>query len=117
MREEQGSPFFITGGKRILAQAAKNMGIQCPIQRIETTKSVNEIFQRALPVFGQLDGVYSKDGQATMELGCNIFFRIGTLTIDGNARAVITAPILKRAEKSALVTLVKPSFLPRLRHP
>lgn len=103
MREEQKvPPFFITGGKRILAQAAKNMGIQCPIQRIETTKSANEIFQRALPVFGQLDGVYSP-GQPSDDgarLAISSLELATKLTIDGNARAVITAPIAKgRAEK------------------
>ncbi|MBW8755049.1 MAG: 4-hydroxythreonine-4-phosphate dehydrogenase PdxA [Sphingomonadales bacterium] len=97
-RGEEGlTPFFAVGGAGLLAQAAAQRGIAAPIERIAEPAQAAEVFHRALPVLGDLDGPYrpgqpDRDGAA---LALASLTEATRLTVAGEASGLLTGPIAK----------------------
>ncbi len=90
-------PFFVVGGARLLASAAKFRGIDLPVQCIASASDAVEIFSHALPVWGDLDGAYTPGFPCTSgaTLALASLTQATRLTISGDASAIITGPIAK----------------------
>lgn len=91
------APFCALGGAGLLAAAARGRGLAVPVQPIDDPSEAAEVFPRALPVLGKLDGEY-RPGEpdstgATLALAS---LREATaLAVSGTASAVVTGPIAK----------------------
>lgn len=95
--DERLTPFFVTGAAAILATAAKARGVTVPIVTIADPSEARSVFDAALPVLGDEDGVYTpgeanRDGAA---LALASLTHAVALTISGKADGVVTAPIAK----------------------
>jgi 4-hydroxythreonine-4-phosphate dehydrogenase len=90
-------PFFAVGGVRLLAAAAEGRGIDLPIEPIARAADAAEVFARALPVLGELDGVYrpgEPDAEGAALAYASLAAAVG-LALAGEAGAVVTSPVAK----------------------
>jgi 4-hydroxythreonine-4-phosphate dehydrogenase len=90
-------PFFAVGGASLLTQAAAQRGVDVPVKRIGHPAEAADVFHRALPVLGDLDGAYQPgqpdcDGAA---LALASLAEAARLAVQGDAAAVVTGPIAK----------------------
>ncbi|WP_068094138.1 4-hydroxythreonine-4-phosphate dehydrogenase PdxA [Novosphingobium rosa] len=90
-------PFFAMGGAQLIAAAAATRGLDVPVERIASPAQAAEVFTHALPVLGDLDGPYTpgepdREGAALALASLSLAAR---LTVEGEAGAIITAPIHK----------------------
>lgn len=90
-------PFAVSGGVRLLAAAAASRGLDVPIEPIASLAEAAEVFSRALPVIGTIDGPWrpgepESDGAA---LALASLERATALTLAGEASALVTGPIAK----------------------
>lgn len=97
-RTEAGlAPFFVTGGAQVLAAAAAQRGIDVPVEVVDTPQQALGLWDRALPVFGNMDGQY-RPGEADDSGAALALFALmnaTTLALAGHAAGVVTAPVSK----------------------
>ena len=90
-------PFVVLGGAGLLAAAAKTRGLNVPIVRVPSVEEAAELFPTALPVLGEVDGVYlpGQPDRAGAELALTSLTHATRLAIDGEAAGIVTGPIAK----------------------
>lgn len=97
-RTEAGlAPFFVTGGAQVLAAAAAQRGIDVPVEVVDTPQQALGLWDRALPVFGNMDGQY-RPGEADDSGAALALFALTNATalaLAGHAAGVVTAPVSK----------------------
>lgn len=97
-READSLPAFLAvGGAGLIAAAAATRGLFIPIQPVATAAEALEVFPHALPVLGDLDGVY-RPGEPDREgaqLALASLTRAAALTVAGETSAIVTGPIAK----------------------
>jgi len=89
--------FAVVGGVRLLAGAAASRGLAVPIEPIASLAEAAEVFARALPVIGTLDGPW-RPGEPDSEgaaLALRSLERATALTVSGEASGLVTSPIAK----------------------
>jgi 4-hydroxythreonine-4-phosphate dehydrogenase len=97
-REEAGlPPFFVSGGAGLLAQAARQRGLDIALAAITDPSETQASFAHGLPVLGGEDAPYmpgnpTEDGA---RLAWGSLTGATKLVIDGQASALATAPIAK----------------------
>jgi 4-hydroxythreonine-4-phosphate dehydrogenase len=94
---ERLPPFFAVGGVRLLAAAAEARGLSVPLEPIAAPAEAANVFARALPVLGELDGVYrpgEPDSDGARLAFASLEAAVG-LAIVGSAGGVVTGPIAK----------------------
>lgn len=91
------SPFFLVGGARVVAAAARSRGIDLPVARIATAGEAKDAFATALPVLGEEDceTVFGAPSRAGGELALHSLGRASALALSGEAAAIVTGPIAK----------------------
>lgn len=98
-RRETGGlgAFFVVGGARVLAAAARSRGIDLPVLRIAAPGEAEDVFSKALPVLGDEDCevVFGAPDRAGSSLALHSLRRATALALSGEAGAVVTAPIAK----------------------
>ncbi len=97
-RREAGlAPFFATGGKRLLAEAARQRGLNVPIQSISDPAESQAVFAQALPVFGGDDGEYrpGSPDTASARLALASLTKGTQLALEGAASGIVTGPVAK----------------------
>jgi 4-hydroxythreonine-4-phosphate dehydrogenase len=116
-RVEDGlAPFFAMGGAELIAAAAASRGLSVPIERIASPRR-RQRFPHALPVLGDLDGAYTpgepnREGAALALASLSLAAR---LTVEGEASAIVTAPIHKaRLAEVGFVIPARPNLSPPL---
>lgn len=90
-------PFAVVGGVRLLASAAAARGHALPVEPVASLGEVGEVFGRALPVLGTLDGPW-RPGEPDDEgaaLALASLQRATELAVSGEASGLVTAPIAK----------------------
>jgi 4-hydroxythreonine-4-phosphate dehydrogenase len=94
---EQLDPFFVVGGINVLAAAAAQRGLKLPIAPIADPAEASAIFARALPVLASRDGAYTpgEPDRSGAELALASLTEAARLAADGQACALVTAPIAK----------------------
>ena len=96
--EAQLSPFAIVGGAGVLRAAASALEVDCSIAHIDSLIETASVFGPALPVLGDKDADY-RAGEPNCEgakLALYSLTQATRLTINGDAAAVVTAPIAKK---------------------
>ncbi len=97
-RRETGlAPFFVVGGARVLAAAAKARGLSVPVEPVSEPAEAEAVFGRSLPVLGQEDDGYAP-GKPTAEGAALALHSLAEATrcaLLGHASGVVTAPIAK----------------------
>ena len=94
---EKLPPFGVVGGARLMAAAAASRGLELPIEPIASLAEAGEVFGRALPVLGSLDGVW-RPGEPEREgaaLALASLEAATALAVSGEASALVTGPIAK----------------------
>jgi 4-hydroxythreonine-4-phosphate dehydrogenase len=90
-------PFAVAGGAKLIAAAAAQRGIVCPIAVIDDLAEADAAFGKALPVLRGLDALY-RPGEPD-RVGAT--FALASLTlatevaVQGRACGIVTAPISK----------------------
>jgi 4-hydroxythreonine-4-phosphate dehydrogenase len=90
-------PFAVVGGVRLLAGAAASRGLEVPVEPIARMSEASDVFERALPVLGTLDGVYApgapdEDGAA---IALASLEHAADVVVAGEAAALVTGPVAK----------------------
>ncbi len=97
-RSRDSIPFFIIDNPDRLYKLAKFMGIECPIEKIETAADCKNIFRRALPVLPLTQTVESEPGKPHTT-NCPAIIESIDKAIEivksGTAAAMVTNPISK----------------------
>jgi 4-hydroxythreonine-4-phosphate dehydrogenase len=97
-RETDGLPAFaVIGGATLLAAAAASRGLAVPVQPVTSLNEAASVFAKALPVLGNLDGVWSP-GEPSREgaaLALASLSEAARLTVAGEAEGLVTGPIAK----------------------
>ncbi len=97
-RRSLGLPeFCVSGGSGVLSAAAKRRGLDVPVAAIGSAEEAGSVFEDALPVVGDFDGVYSaghptKDGA---RLALQSLDHAIALVQAGDAAALTTLPVAK----------------------
>lgn len=97
-RDEEGlSPFFVTGGARILVAAAEARGLKLRIRHVGSIAEAASAFVDALPVLGDLDGDYrpGEPSREGAELALASLTEAARLAVTGAAGGIVTGPIAK----------------------
>ncbi|WP_114520476.1 4-hydroxythreonine-4-phosphate dehydrogenase PdxA [Altererythrobacter sp. ZODW24] len=95
--EQRLMPFFVVGGAKVLAAAAKACGLDVPINPITEPADAATVFAGGLPVLGALDAEY-RPGQpdtSGAKLALHSLQRASDLAASGVAAGVVTAPVSK----------------------
>jgi len=95
--EERLPAFFAAGGLALLEAAARQRGLDVPLQRIDDPADATKVFARALPVLGAIDGIYAP-GQPDREgavLALVSLQEASRLAASHAASGIITGPIAK----------------------
>ncbi|HSQ96639.1 MAG TPA: 4-hydroxythreonine-4-phosphate dehydrogenase PdxA [Croceibacterium sp.] len=95
--EERLRPFVVCGGSTLLSQAAERRELAIPIERVANAAEAMATFERAIPVFGDLDDTY-RPGEPNPEgarLALESLASGAALAATGVASGVITGPIAK----------------------
>ncbi len=90
-------PFFVAGGVSLLRAAAEQRGLDVPVHPVSDAAEAAALFDKALPVLGELDGPYRPGkpdaGGAKLALAS---LRQATALVTGKAAgALVTGPIAK----------------------
>jgi 4-hydroxythreonine-4-phosphate dehydrogenase len=90
-------PFAVVGGVRLLAAAASSRGLDVPVEPIARIGEASDVFGRALPVLGTIDGIYApgapdRDGAA---IALASLERAAEVTVAREAAALVTGPVAK----------------------
>ena len=90
-------PFAVAGGARLIAAAAAQRGIDCPVAEIDDLTEAMAVFAQALPVLRGLEcdyrpGMPERDGAAFALAGLTL---ATGLTVRQEAAGLITAPVSK----------------------
>ncbi|MDE1915811.1 MAG: 4-hydroxythreonine-4-phosphate dehydrogenase PdxA [Sphingomonadales bacterium] len=90
-------PFVAVGGAGLIAAAAASRGLSIQIQPVASMAQGAEVFARALPVLGDLDGPYTpgQPDRAGAALALASLTQAARLTVSGEASAIVTGPIAK----------------------
>ncbi|GAA4041984.1 4-hydroxythreonine-4-phosphate dehydrogenase PdxA [Parerythrobacter jejuensis] len=97
-RQDRDIPaFVVAGGANALRKAARAFSLDCPIEEVTEPAAASGVFGRALPVLRGFDGDYapSAPDPAGAKLALQSLERATQLATDGDASAVVTAPIAK----------------------
>jgi 4-hydroxythreonine-4-phosphate dehydrogenase len=97
-RREVGTvPFFAVGGAHLLTAAAASRGIALPIERVFRMEDAAAAFDKALPVFGDLDGDWQpgQPDETGARLALASLTDAAALAASGEASAIVTGPIAK----------------------
>lgn len=89
--------FAAVGGARLLTGAASSRALDVPIEPIASLAEAAAVFERALPVLGDLDGVWSP-GSPNSEgaaLALASLEAATALAVSGEGSALVTGPIAK----------------------
>jgi len=94
---ERLPPFFAVGGARVLAAAAASRGLDVPVRTISDPAEAAACFASALPVLGDLDGVFTPGtpDRAGAALALASLAEAARLAVAGRAGGVVTGPIAK----------------------
>jgi len=97
-RDEEGLvPFLVVGGATPIIEAAAQRGLAVPVERIADPAEAAQVFPRALPVLGQIDGPY-RPGQPDRDgasLALASLTEATRLTVARQAGGIVTGPIAK----------------------
>lgn len=95
--ELTGAPFFVSGGAGVLAAAAAQRGIACPVVRIDHPSEAAAAFDTGLPVLGEEDCDYrpGQPDEAGAALAMHSLAEAVRMALLGKAGGVVTAPIAK----------------------
>ena len=90
-------PFFVVGGRGVLARAGKHRGLDVPIAAVASPEEAADVFAQALPVLGDFDGPYGpgepdRDGA---RLALHSLDEAIALAQSGAASALVTMPVAK----------------------
>ncbi len=90
-------PFVVAGGAEILAAAARSRGLTVPVREVFNPAEALDHFDQALPVLAGADGDYTPGApsRAGAELALASLEEATRLVMDGEAAALVTAPIAK----------------------
>jgi len=97
-RSEAGlAPFFVLGGAKVLAAASALRGLDCPVIAISHPAETHDAFARGVPVLGAADAGYTpgQPDDAGARLALASLTEATQLVRDGEAAALVTAPIAK----------------------
>lgn len=101
MREPLALPAFaLLGIPNVIRSRAEDLGVRCPIVRIEDVAEASDVFPSALPVLGAEHGPAANPGSPIPGLAPFVVNSIRDavgLTLAGRASAVVTNPISKAA--------------------
>jgi 4-hydroxythreonine-4-phosphate dehydrogenase len=98
MRDERGiAPFVVCGGANVLASAASELGLECPISMITEPAEAVAKFDNSIPVLGDIRAEYTPGSPslAGAQLAFESLRQATQLALEGSASAVVTAPIAK----------------------
>jgi 4-hydroxythreonine-4-phosphate dehydrogenase len=96
---ERLPPFFVVGGARCLVAAARARGLELPVAAIGHPEEAAAVFGEALPVLDHGDTAF-QPGQPDAEgarLALGSLEHAADLVRDGDAAALVTAPVAKAA--------------------
>src|SRR5690606_9487845 len=96
--EERLPAFFVAGGAEILEQAARHLGLACPVVRIAEPSGAGAAYSSGLPVLGETKRTY-RPGQPD-DAGARLAWASLTDAIGLSkafASGVVTAPVSKSA--------------------
>jgi 4-hydroxythreonine-4-phosphate dehydrogenase len=95
--EERLPPFFVCGGANVLREAAAARGLEVAVKQVSGILQVAETFSMAIPVLGDIDGVYRPGGPEPdgASLAFTSLRMAASFVIDGNAGGMVTGPISK----------------------
>ena len=85
--------FCAIGGADLLKSAARLRGFDVPVEQIGSFAEAAEVFHRALPVFGEMDGAY-QPGAPSLDgarLALDSLTEAARLAVSGEASALIVA--------------------------
>lgn len=90
-------PFCAIGGHAILTAAARQRGLDIPVQRVASLAEAADVFDHALPVLGTADGEYTPGEPTTAgaKLALASLTEATRLTVTREASAIVTGPIAK----------------------
>jgi 4-hydroxythreonine-4-phosphate dehydrogenase len=90
-------PFFVVGGAGVLQAAAEARGLGIAIARIEDPAEAASVFNRALPVLGDLDAAYlpGEPNAQGARLALASLEQAAALAVSGQASGIVTGPIAK----------------------
>lgn len=90
-------PFAAVGGADVLRAASDILELECPIAPVSSPAQAQTCFSSALPVLCDLDGSYEPGSPKAegAQLALSSLKLATQLVIDGEASAVVTAPIAK----------------------
>ncbi|WP_395332354.1 4-hydroxythreonine-4-phosphate dehydrogenase PdxA [Novosphingobium sp. BL-8H] len=91
------APFFVVGGSRVLAAAARTRGIDLPVIRIADPAEAVSAFASGLPVLGDADAPvqFGQPSHEGAELALHSLTQAAALAVSGAAGAIVTGPIAK----------------------
>ena len=90
-------PFFVVGGANVLRDAAQSAGVAGAVERIDTPLNAAEVWNRAIPVLGGDDTVYSpgQPDESGARLALFSLVEATSRVALGEASGLVTAPISK----------------------
>lgn len=90
-------PFVVAGGAEILSAAARSCGLAVPVREVIGAAEALDHFDHALPVLAGADGDYTpgQPSHAGAQLALASLEEAARLVVDGEAAALVTAPIAK----------------------
>jgi 4-hydroxythreonine-4-phosphate dehydrogenase len=90
-------PFFVVGGRGLLARAAESRGLQVPIELIHGPANAAATFDAALPALGPdlYDYAPGQPDRAGAELALASLEMAARFAVDGQACALVTGPVAK----------------------
>lgn len=97
-REREGlAPFFVCDGQQVLSAAARQLGLDVPVQSVDSVAEALAVFDDALPVLGAGDGEYrpGQPGPASARLALNSLTMATRLAVQQVVAALVTGPIAK----------------------
>lgn len=94
---EELPPFFVAGGPELLAEAAMRCGMSLPVTQIFHPAEALDCFAWSLPVLAGADCEYrpGEPSREGAELALASLEEATRLTVEGEASALVTAPIAK----------------------
>jgi 4-hydroxythreonine-4-phosphate dehydrogenase len=98
VRERENlAPFAVVGGARLLAGAAASRGLTVPIVTVDSLAEAADVFARALPVLGPLDGPWQPGApdREGASLALASLEAATALAVSGAASGLVTGPIAK----------------------
>lgn len=94
---ERLPPFFVCGGRELLAAAARRKGLRIPVTGVLGPAEAERAFAEGLPVFGPQDCPYSpgEPTEAGAQVALSSLKAATALAVDDLAGGLVTGPIAK----------------------